>query len=616
MKKNFYYLLSLLLVSLALFFRPLFSFKPLGLDALGHLSKISYLKIFPFADWDMAWYSGTLFLKLYAPMFYYLAAFFPNSIFGVNFLSFLSIMLCSFGIYFYVNYLTKDKIASLFSGLSFLSVLSISFYYIGVGNHPWVSSLWALPFSLYFLERALKEKKMKYFLIYSVIFSIGILMHVLVGFLIGVSMILRIGMDGFNFKNIRKIFIFGIVPVLISSFWFFPFFMNGNNFSGGYSGVVPSFSQMFGVDESPFGWALQVGGIGVLVYFFIFSFFLFLKNFRKDKKILFLFFMICIMFFLYFGGLLNHYPYGVSAVRFVLPLSIFLSIFVGVIFSRSKYFKVKWICCLIFAILFFGLLWNARVINENYDKYSYNDNLSRYTIIANIINDLPIENEYSNYRLGTSHFVFGEVINYFYPRVPQTFGYQDAGMLSAPRYYDMRWHIWESEDINDSIYWLDWFGIKYIEVPVDENPQKFLNDPGFKKVFSYFNGGYDFYLFEYLYPRQIISLVENLENSTLGVEKEFSWERDNPDKVLIMYDILDEDDVVIFKDFYHKSWKARDLTSGKKLEIEEVGPGFMAVRPELSSVGVEFYQTKTIEEYIGYLLTILGIIFLVGIFIK
>jgi len=613
-RKKLFSFLLLFLVCLLFFYKALFSLKPLGLDALGHLSKIAYLRIFPFADWDMAWYSGTLFLKLYAPLSYYLAALFPNFIFGLNFLGFLSIFFCSVGIYLYINYLTKDNIASLFSGLSFLSVLSISFYYIGVGNHPWIISLWTLPFSLYFLERFIKEKRVEYFIVYCLLFSFGILFHVLVGFLIGLSMIFRLGVNGVNFKNFKKIFIFGIIPVLISSFWFFPFLMNGNNFSSGYSGVVPRVSQVFGFDIEIF-WAKQVGGIGVLIYFFIFSLIFYFMKFRKDKRLLSLFLTIVAVFFLFFGGLFSHYPYGVSAIRFILPLNIFLSLFVGVIFSKAEFFKNRKLFYLLFVILFVGLIWNAFIINENYEKFSHSDKDSRYGIMLDIYENLPFEDNFTNYRFGVSHFVFGEVINYFYPRVSQTFGYQDAGMLNAPSYYDMRWNIWASENVNDSIYWLDWFGIRYFEVETNDNFDKFLNDSRFLENFSYFDKGYDFYLFEYLDAKQIFTLVDNLENSTLGNEKNFSWERSHPDKAIVRYNSIDSDDVVVFKEFYHKSWAARDIVSGEKLVICEVGPGFMAVYPEVSSLGVEFYQVRTIHEYIGWALTILGLIILFGIFL-
>src|SRR3989344_7316834 len=137
MKKRVLSITIILAVTLLLFYKPLFSNQPLGLDTLGHLSKVSYLKQYPFADWDMSWYSGTLFLKLYPPLFYYLASLFPNVFFGANFLSFLSIFLTSIGIYFLIRYKTKDEKLSLFCGLSYLTVLSISYYWVAVGNLPY-----------------------------------------------------------------------------------------------------------------------------------------------------------------------------------------------------------------------------------------------------------------------------------------------------------------------------------------------------------------------------------------------------------------------------------------------------------------------------------------------
>ena len=116
MDKKLFFTLIILLASLFLFYNPLFSNQPLGLDTLGHISKVSYLKLYPLANWDMSWYSGTLFLKLYPPLFYYLTAIFPNTFFAVNFLSFMSIFLTSLGIYLLVIYKTKNEKIGLFSG--------------------------------------------------------------------------------------------------------------------------------------------------------------------------------------------------------------------------------------------------------------------------------------------------------------------------------------------------------------------------------------------------------------------------------------------------------------------------------------------------------------------
>ena len=166
MKKRIISIAIIVLVCLVLFYKPLFSGQPLGLDALGHLSKISYLQSHPFADWDMSWYSGTLFLKLYPPLFYYISAILPNPIFAENLLSFLSIHLTSLGIYFLIRYESRNEKIALFCGLSFLTVLSTSYYWIAVGNLPYFFALWTVPLALYFLEQSIAEKKKRYFVFY------------------------------------------------------------------------------------------------------------------------------------------------------------------------------------------------------------------------------------------------------------------------------------------------------------------------------------------------------------------------------------------------------------------------------------------------------------------
>ncbi|MEJ2267665.1 MAG: hypothetical protein P8X70_01155, partial [Nanoarchaeota archaeon] len=69
MKEKYKIILSIsiiLIVSLILYWNPLFSNKPLGLDALGHISKVSYLKEFGLnVQWDQAWYNGAPFLQYY-----------------------------------------------------------------------------------------------------------------------------------------------------------------------------------------------------------------------------------------------------------------------------------------------------------------------------------------------------------------------------------------------------------------------------------------------------------------------------------------------------------------------------------------------------------------------
>ncbi len=612
-EKKFLILSSLIIfiICLILFYRPLISNQPLGLDTLGHLSKVSYLKTYPFANWDMSWYSGTLSLKLYSPLFYYLVAIFPNIFFGANFLSLLSIFLTCIGIYIFIRYKTKNEKIALFSGLLYLTTLSISYYWIVTGNLPYFFALWTIPFSLYLLEKSLLEKKKKYFIFYSLFFLLGILIHVVVGFLIGLFMVIRILFDGINIKNIKKIFIYGAIPVLLASFWFIPFLAYSIH-NGGYLGHVPTPMQLWGFDKEG-SWGLQVAGIGVIFSLFIISLF-FLKKYWKEKDVKLYLLFTAILIFLLFGGLRNHYPYGVDPVRFILPLSIILCVFLGLAISKMKFFENGYLTFILIIVLLIGIFWNMQIINKNFDKLSYYKEDSRYGIFKEIISDkkIPLKNEFENYRFGTSKYVFGENLNYFFPELPQTFGYQDAGMLNAPRYYDMRWHIWLSDDINGAIYWLDWFGIKYFESENTDFIDKFLNDSRFRVIMKN-SIRYDFTLFEYLDAKPIISLVDYANETSFGSEKLFTWKRDNPDEVIVEYNSLDENDAVLFKEFYHKTWKAKELISREKLEIHKTATGFMYVNPNLTSKGVVFYQSKTFTDYLGLLLTLVGIILLIAI---
>lgn len=515
----------------------------------------------------------------------------------------------SLGIYFFIRYKTSNEKIAFFCGLGYLTTLSISYYWISTGNLPYFFALWTIPFALFFLEKSIAEKKKKDFILFSLIFTMGILTHIVVGFLIGLFMIIRFLFEGFNLINLRKIFLYGIVPVLLASFWFVPFLFYSAS-SGGYEGYIPKIIQLFGFKDN-LAWGLQAGGIGLLAFLFIFSL-LFIKKYLKDKIILPYIIFVFILGFFSLGGLGSHYPLGVDPVRFVLPLSITLSLFFGLFIHKTKLFNNRfWFICFL-AILIFGIIWNLQIVNKNFERFSYYKEDSRYQIFQNIISqeNFPLKNKFENYRFGTSKFIFGENLNYFLPNVPQTFGYQDAGMLNAPKYYDMKWAIWLSDNISGAVYWLDWFGIKYFESENKDFVEKFKNDSRFKIVINY-SRGYDFTLFEYLDAKQIISLVDYVNDSSFGREKAFSWKRDNPDKIIIQYDSVDINDVILFKEFYHKSWKAKELSSGEELEIKRVGPGFMAVYPHRNSKGIVFYQTKTPEEIFGLMFSILGVIGLI-----
>lgn len=608
--KNNWELILIIFIVLILFYKPLFSNQPLGLDGIGHLSKVSYLQQFPFANWDMSWYSGTLFLKLYSPLFYYVVALFQNVFFASNLISFLSLLFTALGIYFVVEYLTKDKKVSVISSIGFLTVLSISYYWIATGNLPYFAALWTIPFSLYFLERSIKEKKKKYFIFYSLIFFIAILTHVIIGFLIGLFMIIRFLFEGFNFKNIKRILFYGGVPVLLSAFWFIPFLFFSNSLMQ-YRGYVPDVLSLFGFGNCC--WGLKAGAIGIVLFGFILILLFNYKNLSRNEK--YYLTISGISGFLLLGGLWKYYPFGVDPVRFILPFSMLLIISCGLLIQKNNLLKKRLFTVILILFLIGGLAWNFSIINQNFKEFSYYGEGSRYQIIQEVISDerFPLENEFTNYRFGTSRYVFGETINYFMPYVQHNFGYQDTGMLNFDSHNNLLFAIWSSNDTNQAIYYLDWFGIKYFEGTNEDSLEKFENDTKFKLVGNFYPIGYHFKLYEYLDAKPIISLVDSLEGDKIGKVKEFSFERKSPDKMIIKYPEIDGNDVILFKEFYHKNWVAKMLPSGGKIDVKEVGPGFMAVYPEKDSTGVVLYYKKSFIEYFSIILSFFGVALLFGL---
>ncbi len=640
--KVFFGILLIISIALILYWFPLFSNKPLGLDALGHLSKISYLKDYSFSNWNMVWYGGTPFLKFYSPAFYYVAALFSNSIFGANFAGFLSILLTSLGIFFLVKHISKKIHPALISSTLFLSVLSMSYYYISVGNHPYVFALWTIPFALFFLEKSFENKK---FLIpFSLVLAFSILSHIFIGFCVLFLIFMRFLMSkGLNFKNAKHFILFILPGLFLSCFWLIPFLTHSSEFVGNALGYVPIPHHLLGLGNYMI-WGINPGAIGIAFIFFLFSLF-FIKKLIKDKYLLFIFVSSLIFFLLMEGILGKFYPSGVGAVRFVLPFSILISIFGGLAIGKLK-LKKKY---LIFVVLIIalGLMWNYSIINTNFTKYSYGGDTSRYGFMDDISQNenFPIEDNFNNFRFGTTRYIFSETLNYFSPSKSQTWGYYDQGILYPDIMYLMRDKVWRTDDLNSTLYFLDWFGIKYFEIGGTEDSEfkeKFENNKDlFKEVMNQSFYDYSFTIYEYREANPIISFIttniesveeidiENMAERNLNSKKiipiisnkdisignnysplDFEWKRETPDEIEISFDEVKQGGVVLFKEFYHSSWRAKEFPDNKKLEIYKAGPNFMLVIPSHNAERVIFYQQKTFFDWVGIFLTLSGFLIL------
>jgi len=615
-KEGLIFLTSFLLIfsiSLILYFNPLFSNKPLGLDALGHLSKISYLKEFGLGvSWDLAWYNGAPFLAYYSPLYYQAGSFFNNILFGANFLQFLSIFLTSLGIFLLIYEYCKNKGYSLIFSLFFLSVLCTSYYFISVGNSPYVFGLFTIPFTLLFLEKSLKNKKYN-FLIYSSFFVLAYLTHIFMAFvlffLIGLRILVHIYIKKFSIKKtIQKGLIFLGIPTLISCFWFLPFLSKSESFVGDGIGYIPSLYHLFGFGKYTI-WGRSPGEIGILFGLFLFSLFFILKYFQeKDESIIFLSLSSIATFLLLKGILGGYYPTGIGAIRFILPFAIISCVFIGTIFSK-RFKNNKKIIYTLIVLLIVALVWNYNSINKNYNDYSYNSDHDRYGIIQAVYSseNFPLENSFSNFRFGTSRYIYSETLNYKFPWQSQTWGYFDQGMLYPEKLNDFKNSIWHSQELNETINYLEKYGIKYFEIGGQDLQvnDKFNTSEKFVLVMEKNFADYPFKIYEYKEAKPIISII--LENGSYEEEIKYKIERKNPDKILIDYSFSGKEKI-LFKESFHSSWDSKELNTKNKIEIKKTQEGFIELTPKEESKQIVIYQTKTKIQKLGIVLSLIGLI--------
>jgi hypothetical protein len=642
----------LFLISFILFHDAALENSPLGLDALGHLSKVSYIKKFGFPSWDMSWYCGAAFLKFYPPLMYIFLSFFENPAFGMNLLSFLSIFLTSVGIYMAAYEISAKSLPPFFSGLLFLTVLNISYYYISVGNHPYVFAMWTLPFSLLFYERLKKEKNAV--LLLNLTLLISILSHIFVALCAFSLLFLRSLLSNkFDARELSsKLFNFVIVvlpSILISGFWLVPFITHSLHLINGDAEYTPTLIQLMGFGERT-TWGISAGSIGVPFFLFLYSAYIFLTTRKlRTSNLSYLFLSAIVFLFALFGGLINFYPKGIGAIRFILPLSIIMCIFSPLLLEAQRFYYEKKKFIFLLSLIVSGLLWNYNTIYVNYTFFSHNGDDSHYNFMKEIIKnpDFPIDDVYENERFGVGNYYFAAGFNYFFPSYQQTSGYYDQGIL----YPDVHWPMLESirgfTTINETLFFLDWYGVRYFSVMLNDEfdiASKFENDSRFRVVMKNTTSNHPFVIYEYRDYNPIVSLIRGnvssskafsvesfmelarknvnsrflitiISDDDISINKNYSllpfnYSRPSPDKIEINFSTIENGDAIIIREYYYPSWRAKEFPSGKMLKIYEAGPHFMVVFPDEGSSSVVLYHDMTIYDYVGFILSLIGILLL------
>jgi hypothetical protein len=606
---KFYSCLIILIVGIILFYPVLNTNHPVGLDSLGHLSKIKYMQTFQGASWNYAWYSGGPLLQYYPPLFYYLLNLFNDLFFGSAILCFLSIVMATLGIFFLINYYIKNNLNSLISSLYFFTVLATSYYFIAVGNYPFIFSLWTIPISMLLLEYSFS--KPKYSLLLALLIAISILSHIFTGICVIFILSFRILFINSNIYNKFMYLVKFVIPgILISSFWLIPFLLKSSSYIAKEMNYIPSFLSLLGVNET-FRWGHYGGSIGILFSLFLCILFVYtykFKHLRKNNLLNFLITAGIITLFLLCGGLGKFYPAGIEPARFIFLLVVLICISLGLMLSKFNY--LKYLKIILICVLIFGLVWGYQSIRENTYNYSHEYWDSNFGLFWDNFenNNSYMVDYFNNYRFAARGYS-AKAMNFFYPGQSQISGYYDQGIVFQNYTFSFIDTVWGSSDLNLTIYYLDWFGVNYIEVTNGSlADNKFASSSSlFKKVNSidFFDSTKNIY--EYLDKRPIISYINEEK------ELNYSFERDTPDNIKVYFN-WSENGKIIFKEFYHSSWKARDIDSKNDISIAIIGPGMMLVIPKNNSKGIELYQSYTNYNYIGWLLSLIGLLLLLYVF--
>lgn len=404
---------------------------------------------------------------------------------------------------------------------------------------------------------------------------------------------------------------------------------------------IPSILSLFGIKLSS-AWGVGFDSIGI-VFGLSILLLIFFRNNLKSKNNLFISVTTAIIFLLSLGILGKYYPTGIGSIRFIPVFSILLCIFVGILLSNVK----KKFYILIFIFLIFSLYLNYQVININFSNHSYSDdNAEKYGKFINIYNEFYdfkfINNSYSNYRFGSARFPFTKALTFVFPAISQTSGYYDQGILYETTFYKVKESIWVPDNINKSLYYMDWFGIKYFELSGGylDSEGNYSENEDFVYVTQRNSTDFPYKIYEYKKAKPIISVLktnlisfekfnessinemaeENKNTETIipFISKEkinisnnysvvnFSYNRQSPDLIEVKSNFTGKEGV-LFRESYYKSWKAKEYPYERVIPIYRTANDLMLIIPDSGVNRVIFYQSNSFIEYLSIFISLLCI---------
>jgi len=333
------------------------------------------VKFSPFYFNDL-WYQGTFLYTFYPPLSFFLPSIFKLflpfiELFRIfNITIFLYIQLYVISLYLLFRYLKFSHLTSAISSLFSATIPRITTIASFTGAIPSIASFSMFPITTLFILMALNKRRLEYFILATLCFSILFLFHHTSALFYVIGILIPIGIIKIKEIFDRKTFLYLlfsiILFILLTSFWIIPFIKESKYF---YPGEVESFniSLLFNfVDEKCqsyecleslgiFIWIFSF--IGVLLTFIDLTYengsfkISFVKLAEREKIILFLILFSFLLLIFQFFGFHRNLPLF-SQVRWerVSFLIIFpLSLSVPHILEKTK--GSLWFILLIFLII-------------------------------------------------------------------------------------------------------------------------------------------------------------------------------------------------------------------------------------------------------------------------
>lgn len=211
---------------------------PWGSDTYGHLFKgnILYESIKEgtlFINYHENWYNGVQPFRYWAPLPYYIVAIiniFANNIMKTYHLFIVLVfVLGGLGWLCWGYYLRRQNLGLVFALLWFFIPNNLRVMF-SEGNLPYAFVNSLLPFAVLFYYQAIRERKIIYYLLLSIIMFMITLSHAMLSAMLGMSLFIFTFFNSSinkNHMNNLVALIFAFLGIMLSSFWLYPALQGG-----------------------------------------------------------------------------------------------------------------------------------------------------------------------------------------------------------------------------------------------------------------------------------------------------------------------------------------------------------------------------------------------------